>query len=67
MAAKIFMSDGTSEIRVLDGETFQEKRRLKVHDGATPVDQLNELEFVDGQIFANVWLTNRMPRSPADW
>src|SRR5882672_10307111 len=40
---EIFMSDGTSEIRVLDGETLQEKRRLKVHDGATPVDQLNEL------------------------
>ncbi|MGP0020025.1 MAG: glutaminyl-peptide cyclotransferase [Candidatus Sulfotelmatobacter sp.] len=59
---ELFMSDGSSEIRVLDGDTFQEKRRLKVHDGSTPVDQLNELEFVEGQIFANVWHSNRIAR-----
>ena len=59
---ELFLSDGTAEIRVLDPETFQEKRRLKVHDGSTAVDQLNELEFVDGQIFANVWHTNRIAR-----
>jgi glutamine cyclotransferase len=59
---ELFLSDGTSEIRVLDTETFQEKRRLRVHDGATPVDQLNELEFVEGQIFANVWHSNRIAR-----
>ncbi len=55
---QLFMSDGTSEIRVLDAETFREIRRFKVHDGPTPVDQLNELEFVEGQIFANVWHSN---------
>ena len=59
---EIFMSDGTSEIRVLDTETFQEKRRLRVREGLTPVDQLNELEFVEGQIFANVWHSNRIAR-----
>jgi glutamine cyclotransferase len=59
---ELFMSDGTSEIRVMDGETFQEKRRIKVHKGATPVNQLNELEFVEGQIFANVWHSNRIAR-----
>ena len=59
---EIFMSDGTSEIRVLDAETLQEKRRLKVREGLTPVDQLNELEFVEGQIFANVWHSNRIAR-----
>jgi glutaminyl-peptide cyclotransferase len=58
----LFLSDGTSEIRVLDAETFQEKRRLRVHEGATPVDQVNELEFVEGQIFANVWHSNRIAR-----
>ncbi|MBZ5523959.1 MAG: glutaminyl-peptide cyclotransferase [Acidobacteriia bacterium] len=58
----IFMSDGTAEIRVLDGSTFREKRRLKVHDGATPVTELNELEFVEGEIYANVWQTNRIAR-----
>jgi glutaminyl-peptide cyclotransferase len=59
---ELFLSDGTAEIRVLDPESFQEKRRIKVHDRSTPVDQLNELEFVDGQIFANVWHTNRIAR-----
>jgi len=59
---ELFLSDGTSEIRILNPETFQEKRRFRVHDGATPVDQLNELEFVGGQIFANVWHSNRIAR-----
>ncbi len=59
---ELFLSDGTSEIRILDAETFHEKRRLRVHDGATLVDQLNELEFVEGQIFANVWHSNRIAR-----
>src|ERR1700722_10380627 len=58
----LFMSDGTSEIRVLDGETFAEKRRFAVHDDDTPIDQLNELEFVNGEIFANVWQTDRIAR-----
>jgi glutamine cyclotransferase len=59
---ELFMSDGTSEIRVLDGDTLAEKRRFTVHDGDTSIDQLNELEFVDGEIFANVWQTNRIVR-----
>ncbi len=59
---EFYLSDGTSEIRVLDPETFQEKRRLKVRDGSIPVDQLNELEIVEGQIFANVWHSNRIAR-----
>jgi glutamine cyclotransferase len=33
-----------------------------VHDGPKPIDQLNELEFVEGQIFANIWQTNRIAR-----
>jgi glutaminyl-peptide cyclotransferase len=59
---ELYMSDGTSEIRVLDAETFKEKRHFTVHDGSKPVDQLNELEFVEGQIFANVWHTNLIAR-----
>jgi len=58
----IFMSDGTAEIRVLDAGTLAEKRRLKIRDGATAIDQLNELEFVDGELFANVWQTDRIAR-----
>ena len=59
---EIFLSDGTPQIRVLDTSTFAEKRRFSVHDGLVPIDQLNELEFVDGEIFANVWQTDRIAR-----
>jgi glutaminyl-peptide cyclotransferase len=59
---EIFMSDGTPEMRVLDSVTLTEKRRFTVHDGDTPISQLNELEFVDGEIFANVWQTDRIAR-----
>jgi glutaminyl-peptide cyclotransferase len=58
----LFMSDGTAEIRVLDATTFVERRRIKVHDGPTPVLRLNELEFVEGQMFANIWQTDRIAR-----
>jgi glutamine cyclotransferase len=57
-----FMSDGTAEIRVLSPDTFAEKRRFAVHDGNTRVDQLNELEFVNGELFANLWQTDRVAR-----
>ena len=59
---EIFMSDGTSEIRVLDPATLAEKRRFTVHNGNTRVKDLNELEFVEGEIFANVWQTDRIAR-----
>jgi len=59
---EIFMSDGTSVIRVLDTDTLEEKRRFEVYDGDIPIDQLNELEFVEGEIFANVWQTERIAR-----
>ncbi|HEY2360165.1 MAG TPA: glutaminyl-peptide cyclotransferase [Candidatus Angelobacter sp.] len=59
---ELFMSDGTAEIRVLDATTLKEKRRFTVHDGATRVDQLNELEFVEGELFANIWQTDRIAR-----
>jgi glutamine cyclotransferase len=59
---ELFMSDGTPEIRVLDTSTLKEKRRFTVRDGATPISRLNELEFVEGEIFANVWQTDRIAR-----
>ena len=58
----LFMSDGSSEIRVLDANTFAEKRRIKVRDGGKQVDQLNELEFVEGEIYANIWHSDRIAR-----
>jgi glutamine cyclotransferase len=59
---EMFMSDGTPVIRVLDASTLAEKRRFRVHDGLTPIKQLNELEFVEGELFANVWQTDRIAR-----
>jgi len=62
----LYLSDGSAEIRVLDSTTFREKRRIKVREQGKPVDQLNELEFVEGEIFANVWHSDRIARiSPA--
>jgi glutamine cyclotransferase len=59
---EIFMSDGTSDIRVLDAATLKEKRRFTVRDGAAAIDQLNELEIVEGELYANIWQTDRIAR-----
>ena len=58
----LFMSDGTAEIRVLDGGTLREKQRFRVHDATQAITQINELEFVEGEILANVWRTDRIAR-----
>jgi glutaminyl-peptide cyclotransferase len=64
---QIYMDDGSAQIRVWDGATLREKRRITVHDDNGPVEQVNELEWVAGEIYANVWQTNTMLRiSPAD-
>lgn len=64
---QIYMSDGTAQIRFWNPSTLQEIRRITVHDGPAPVDQLNELEYVHGEIFANVWQTDRIARvAPTD-
>src|SRR5438128_116784 len=63
---QIYMSDGTSQLRVWDPVTLKEVRRIMVKDGARDVPALNELEFVRGEILANVWQTDRIARiSPA--
>lgn len=49
------MSDGTSTLRFLDPKTFRVVRTLKVTDGQRPIEMLNELEFIEGEIFANIW------------
>ena len=64
---RIYMSDGSSQIRVWDPATLREMRRLDVHDGVRAIDSLNELEYVRDEIYANVWLTDRIVRiDPAD-
>ena len=57
---RLIVSDGTSELRFLDPDTFNEIGRLKVSDGGRPVNYLNELEFVRDAIYANVWFEERI-------
>jgi glutaminyl-peptide cyclotransferase len=64
---RIYMSDGTAEIRYWNPSSLQEVRRVTVHDGPRPVEFLNELEYVRGEIYANVWQTDRIARiAPGD-
>jgi glutaminyl-peptide cyclotransferase len=58
----IFMSDGTAQIRIWDPETLQELRRITVSDQGQPVPNVNELEWVKGEIYANIWETDRIAR-----
>lgn len=59
---RLIMSDGSSALRFLDPKTFDETGRVQVNDAGRPVDQLNELEFVKGEIYANVWMHDRIAR-----
>lgn len=61
-AKELVMSDGSAELRFLDPLSFKELRRVRVTADGRPVDQLNELEWVEGEIFANVWQTDRIAR-----
>lgn len=58
----LITSDGTAELRFLDPDTFQEVRRIKVMDDGTAIQGLNELEYVEGEIFANIWFADRIVR-----
>ena len=56
--ANLIMSDGSSTLYVRNPETFAEIGRIQVQDGGVPIGRLNELEYVEGIIYANVWLTD---------
>jgi glutamine cyclotransferase len=63
----IITSDGTSILRFRDPETFREVRHILVKDAGLPIEQLNELEYIKGEIYANVWHSDRIVRiSPRD-
>jgi glutamine cyclotransferase len=59
---RLVMSDGSPVLRFLDPVTLKETGRIEVRDGGLPVEDLNELEIVKGEIFANVWMTDRIAR-----
>jgi glutaminyl-peptide cyclotransferase len=56
------LSDGTDQLRFLRPDTFREVRRVTVTDGGVPVRDLNELEYIRGEVYANVWHTDRIAR-----
>ena len=58
----IYMSDGSPVLRVLDPDTLTATGSIMVTDNGEPVSNLNELEWVKGEIYANVWMTNRIAR-----
>ncbi|HEX8129579.1 MAG TPA: glutaminyl-peptide cyclotransferase [Pyrinomonadaceae bacterium] len=60
--ASLIMSDGTDQIRFLDPYTLRTTRTINVADRGEPVDQLNELEYIDGEIYANIYQTDRIAR-----
>ena len=60
--ARLVMSDGTATLRRLDPRTFRPLGRVTVTDRGRPVANLNELEFVKGELFANVWGTDAIAR-----
>lgn len=63
----LILSDGSNQIRFLDPNTFQVQRTITVRDRGQAVARLNELEYVNGEIFANIWYTDRVARiNPAD-
>lgn len=60
--AQLVVSDGSDRLSFVDVERFQTRGSIRVRDGDEPVTQLNELEWVDGAIYANVWQTDRVAR-----
>ena len=59
-------SDGTSIIRFFDPETFDIICQVQVHDKNGPVIHLNELEYINGEIYANIWQTDKIARIAPD-
>lgn len=59
---RLIVSDGSSTIRFWDPNTLQEIGRITVRDDQGPVNRLNELEYIDGEIWANIWLTDLIAR-----
>jgi len=62
----LVLSDGTADLRFFEPVTLRETRRVRVTDAGAPVAQLNELENVRGEIYANVWHTDRIVRVAPD-
>ena len=62
VGGELVLSDGTPDLRFFDPATMTEQRRVTVRFAGRPVAQINELETIDGQIWANVWMTDFIVR-----
>ncbi|HBK08019.1 MAG TPA: glutamine cyclotransferase [Acetobacteraceae bacterium] len=60
--SRIYMSDGTSDLRILEPDTMRQTGTIHVTCDGAPLKNLNELEWVKGEIYANVWLTHIIVR-----
>jgi glutaminyl-peptide cyclotransferase len=60
--SQLVMSDGTDTLTFLDPKTFAAARTMRVRDAGRTVGHLNELEWIEGEIWANVWMTDRIAR-----
>ncbi len=58
----LIVSDGTTTIRFHEPDSFDLVKSLKVHDDGTPLNGINELEYIDGELWANVWYQDRLVR-----
>ena len=58
----LILSDGTNRIRFLDPASFQVQRTISVFDQGQPLTELNELEYIKGEIYANIWRADRLVR-----
>jgi glutamine cyclotransferase len=59
---RLIMSDGTPVLRFLDPLTLKETGHVTVTEAGRPIENLNELEYVKGEVYANIWQTNRIAR-----
>lgn len=59
---RLIISDGSFKLYFIDPETFERTGEIEVREGDKRISNLNELEYVQGEIFANVWLTDRIAR-----
>ncbi len=57
---QLIMSDGTATLYFLDTETFQKVGQVEVRDGNASVTNLNELEYINGEVYANIWREDKI-------
>jgi glutamine cyclotransferase len=58
--SRLIMSDGTATLHFLNPETFEEVGHIEVYDNDRPVTRLNELEYIQGEVYANIWTEEKI-------